>query len=169
MIASVISRESAPLIDAQHAYMQGDKESARKQFHSLKGSLGNIGAMKVWDIVKDIEQAIIDDTPAPAVEALIEDALHTYAEMLSEAHTWLAHQNLELNTEIKNLDGSGFAKALAELIALLEENNMQAFDIYEDLRGNIFEHLSDAEQALLEEKIQGFEFNLALDTLKKLA
>lgn len=174
MIANVISRGHEPLKEAETIYRQGDKKEARRLFHSLKGSMGNIGASKVWECAKKLEDSALSEIADEAFDRLIAEAYEAYEAMLEEGRDWLSTQPIYNKPSYdEEMNSEEYRDKLEELVNFLQENNLEALDLYEELKGLINEHLNKEQLSGLDSNMQNLNFsessNLISEVLKKIS
>lgn len=166
MIRSVMERGCQPVDDAMNALNNGNTDEARRIFHTLKGSMGNLGAMKVWDVAHRLELATNQRAFLPDLLPLMEELRHTMENMLTAAQQWLAgplsvpeeypHENIPADPH-----SADWQKDLEQLRALLAQNDLHAFDIYETLRPGLNRQLPVATYRQLDQAVQNLRFNEA--------
>ncbi len=158
MIKNVIDRGTAPLDDAVAALAQGKIDDARRIFHTLKGSMGNIGAMRVWHAAHQLEVAAGKDTAPKAQEDMLDELRATLAEMLPLAREWLHNQVTFMEENRGRLNADALRGEVEKFYAFLKDNDMQAFDSYDALRTDLNEHFSNGERAQLDQALQNLRF-----------
>ena len=138
---------------------QADREGAARLAHRLRGVAANLGADDVAARALQLEQALrgADDAQLALRLADLEAAMVQVAEIARE----LAPAAPESGPEAQALPDSVRAAALAELLELLQNNNMKAMSAYEALRPALAGMLAPAESAALEEAVGTLRFEQA--------
>lgn len=165
MIENVVNRGLAPLEQGRTAFSQGNYDEARRAFHTLKGSMGNIGAMFVWASAQKLESALADHNSRDDIIPLFEELESDLTIMLRTARHWLDLNSSHRTQAVSTITDEAFYMELDLLASLLSENNMQAFEVYDGLRQSIYQHMNKGEQESLENAIQTLKFGDALKLL----
>ncbi|WP_312550568.1 response regulator, partial [Massilia sp.] len=149
--------EAVNEISAQLA--QGDRQGATRVAHRLRGVAANLGADDVAARALQLEQALrgADDAQLALRLADLEAAMVQVAEIARE----LAPAAPEPGPETQALPDSVRAAALAELLELLQNNNMKAMSAYDALRPALAGMLAPAESAALQEAVGTLRFEQA--------
>ena len=149
------------------ALARGETEVAERRAHTVKGVAGNIGASDASAAAAEIERRI----KGHETEGL-EPALRTLATELDRVSSALAPV-LRAESEAKE-DSSGRAKAmdredlhadLRRLRTFLEDNDSEAVDYLEQIRGAVAAVYGADSVAPLENKVNSFDFDGALAVL----
>jgi len=130
---------------------------AQKIAHGLKGTAGNLGAVRLYRIGERIENRLrAGDTEIPAemltdLEEALDDA--------KKVHSWVLQQNKPKNTQPgKIADEKSLNQQLSELVLSLDKDIAGAQNLIETLQ-NKFSHSSDG--AFIDELChEFFEYNL---------
>ncbi|HVL01537.1 MAG TPA: PAS domain S-box protein, partial [Dongiaceae bacterium] len=163
MIEGVINAGSAPVEEGRRLMDAGQIADATRHFHTLKGSLGNLGASQAWDIAQQLEQAIKTEQ-RDQWEPLLTEATARLQAMAAAAQAWLlAHPELRVGTTPPaTLD----PERLRELRQRLEEQNIGACDLYARLRDALGTRLDPARLAQVDLAMQRLDFHAALQLLE---
>lgn len=102
IIESFVNNGGNPLVMLKEALTQNNSEDAQLHVHSLKGSAGNIGAMKLQAIAKRLEEAA-NNTNLSQVREGLEECTNTLNETLKVLEVHLAKE-VKLTVRKKRLD-----------------------------------------------------------------
>jgi len=134
----------------------GDLASVKRITHSLKGSAGMIGAMKVSGMATNIQSALNQEVGAQELKRLC-DELCDELDLLME--------NLKPEEDAAEVNWAGdtarIAKVLADLQCLLDSGDMAALDLARSEAGIISAALGEAGDRLLR-SIEVFDYEQAL-------
>lgn len=164
-VRRVVANGLAPLSDARRAWQEGRHREAATQLHTLRGSLGSLGAKRFAATALQIEQAI-DENQDARVEALFPQVEQDLQAMLSAAGQWLASQGDAAPRESTSADCDG--ARLARLHALLEQQNLEACPLYERLRTALLAELGREGFAVLDAAMEQLDFQTALIIIRPL-
>ncbi len=88
MIQGVVDAGTAPVSEGRALLAQQRLAEAARHFHTLKGSMGNLGAQRVWAVAEQLEQAIKAGRSGEW-DALLAEAEVCLQEMVAAARQWL--------------------------------------------------------------------------------
>ena len=169
MIDGVIAAGSAPAEEGRRLLAAGQTADAVRHFHTLKGSLGNLGASQACEIAQQLEQAIKTDQ-RDQWEPLLQEAGVRLQAMAAAARDWLqARPELRSAAEpaaplITSAGGPDPAR-LQELRQRLAENNIAACDLYARLRETLGSRLDESRLTQLDQAMQKLDFHTARQLL----
>lgn len=163
MIRSVLERSCQPVDEAMNALNDGNTDEARRIFHTLKGSMGNLGAMKLWSVAHQLEVATTESADPATLLPLMAELRHAMEEMQVLAQQWLANQKTDPENHPhekipEDIHSADWQKDLEQLRALLAQNDLHAFDIYETLRPGLNRQLPVATYRQLDQAVQNLRF-----------
>lgn len=169
MIDAVIAAGSEPVEEGRRLLAAGQTADAARHFHTLKGSLGNLGAAQACEIAQQLEQAIKADQ-RDQWEPLLKEATVRMDAMAAAARAWRqAHPDLQAMTDPatpRPTDSGGPDPArLQELRLRLAENNIVACELYARLRDALASRLDESRLARLDQAIQRLDFLTARQLL----
>ncbi|NPU90593.1 MAG: PAS domain S-box protein [Gammaproteobacteria bacterium] len=169
MIDAVIAAGSAPVEEGRRLLAAGQTADAARHFHTLKGSLGNLGAAQACEIAQQLEQAIKADQ-RDQWESLLGEATLRLDAMAAAARAWLqAHPDLQAGIDPaapRPTDTGGPDPArLQELRLRLAENNIVACELYARLRDALASQLDESCLARLDRAVQQLDFHTARQLL----
>ena len=185
-------RDAATTVEeARLALLAGDRETATRRMHSLKGNAGNLGALKLMraaaaleraikDQATDLETTITDQTaletiiqdPATDLEAGLADLERQLEELAAASAPWLAEGTRPVVSpagDATSLPTPPLApERLAVLRDALQRHDLAAQDQYEELAPALTAVWGEAATRTLGEAIADLKFGAALTTLENL-
>ncbi|CAN5878593.1 hypothetical protein BH11PSE12_BH11PSE12_24860 [soil metagenome] len=151
---------------ARSLWSQNEGVEAARILHTLRGTVGLLGARQFVDAALQLEMAI-HDRQISQIDALFEVAGNALVATTFAVDSWLKEQDVTAlalsEAKVVELDRS----ALATFKELLEKKNMRACDSYQALRPGLMTYLSAQEQALLGNAIEQLDFSAALEILNR--
>ncbi|HQP30399.1 MAG TPA: response regulator, partial [Deltaproteobacteria bacterium] len=158
--------------DIRDALEKGDHQGIRQRAHAIHGVAANLSAVTLQAAARELEAAAGDESPGgitPAVDRF-EQAWHEVMESAARLSPMRDSGPCETDAQtVAPPEPAVIAPLLRKLKSTLEENNMEAEDIMEELG----RHLSSRAQIpglnALERQIANFDFDQALCTLQDLA
>ncbi|MFZ6673505.1 response regulator [Undibacterium sp. Xuan67W] len=157
LIRDIASKIPSQIILLEQALQDGQLTDIATLVHTMRGSIGTLGAKKFVNISLEIESAVkVKDTDA--IAALLQDASIELRKIIDQSGEWLSAQNYaEVERSYVDITGGETLEKMKHLKALLSQNNLAACDLYFELREFISKKLSP----------QGFEeINTAMDNLQ---
>jgi PAS domain S-box-containing protein len=153
-------------IQVEQALAKGDRESAERLAHTLKGVAGNIGIIAVQEAAAKVEKAIRESAAsaqgylselktalAPQV-ALIRDALSTFGVTAGPAQAF---------------DRERAVSAIARLLSLIQANDGDAADVVQEVAAALAGKVDAARLDALRSAIDEFDFEGARTKLVQIA
>lgn len=146
-----------------------DRIGAERIVHTIKGIVGNIGAVTAQEAAEQLESLILKN----AGSAAIQQALHHFDAIMT---TLVNHIKLtpgvivtERPVETTVLDQNAFKLVLATLTGYLADDDSVAIDYFDGARDQFRVACNDADFTELDKVIHKFEFSQALQQLKAIA
>jgi two-component system sensor histidine kinase/response regulator len=143
---------------------RGDRESARRLVHTLKGSSGNLGASGVQHLAQALEEAIEAGSDPVAVEAQIATLENTLSALNAAILAALPAE--AATTAGGEVDWAAARKVLAELEPLLDNSDTQANQIVQT-HGALLRSALGPFGAELQQRVEHFLYQEAQETLKR--
>ncbi|MEQ1528044.1 MAG: PAS domain S-box protein [Methylococcales bacterium] len=138
---------------------QGDRNSARRTAHTLKGTAAMLGMDNIRQLASDIEQNIHSGT---ATADLLSN-LAILATALSDAGTEIKILLVNSPAPIpEKIDIAHFGERLSDLNKLLANDDIKAYFVWRDIAPLIKESIGEDLTAALAQKIEHFDFPGAL-------
>ncbi|WP_303866145.1 response regulator [Acetobacterium wieringae] len=151
--------------DANHIIRQNAAEnypSVLQTVHSIKGVAGNLGAIKIQELAADLEQAVRIGSGKEQLEKQINhfvNVLSGFVEALPK------EENTPESIEYADVNKSTVDAIMSQLIVLLENNDTDAYDLFEEHKDQLIRALGNAVYGL-EQQINEFDYLEALETLR---
>ncbi|MBF0214976.1 MAG: response regulator, partial [Magnetococcales bacterium] len=164
----VAGQQEAPELIRQ-ALAAGDRETAERLAHTLKGTAGNIGAGVIQAGAARLERAIRENRCA---DAAFQDELSETERLLDALIAALVVALPEepraqsAVKEVPAVNWERFAETVMQLGRYLAEDNSEATDLWEEHLESFRVALPDHWQQIAED-IQGFDFESALNRLRE--
>jgi PAS domain S-box-containing protein len=136
--------------------------------HKLKGSAGMIGAIEIVRLAGAIEKAFQQQRTVDVAEGLLARLASALTILREEAAPYLKQQ-IESDTNTSVAAGSPIADAAQqdELCALLERQDLAAFEKFKSLSPSLEEQLGTMRFERLRDAIDGLDFRHALQSLSE--
>lgn len=127
MLGKFISTNQQTCSVLRELVREGDFEQAHLTVHTLKGESGNIGAVKVHGLSKQVEQAILNkDVPGFDKEAIL-------LENSMEEITLAVQNHFRETGQDAETDARSIKELIKELTVCLKQKNPKAFDLLDEL------------------------------------
>ncbi|MBT4638835.1 MAG: transporter substrate-binding domain-containing protein, partial [Deltaproteobacteria bacterium] len=156
--------------DITTALESGNVELATRLAHTIKGVSGNIGAMELHVAARDLESGIIKD--GINVASIQIESVQTHLDQVLASITELESANMKSKVhevDLKSeLDLKKLEPLIQELSALLKEDDTEAAGVLEQLMEQLKGTNYHEELEKLDEMIGQYDFEEALDILKKM-
>ncbi|MYM95942.1 CHASE domain-containing protein [Duganella vulcania] len=160
LLTQFVRSGTSDLEDARLAYDHGDRDAAARMLHTLRGSVGTLGAQRFAAVCQALETAMADDSPE-RIGAMFRTAREELEAVIAAADLWLAQSGAQA-------EGPGHedcAVTVALLGVLLAEHNTAALSLYEQLRGVMPSLLGDERAQRLDSAMDLLDFDAALELL----
>lgn len=167
IVTRFISKGAQPIQEARQAIARKQPIQAAHTFHTLKGSVANLGGMRVWDLANELEHLLEFEPNNPSIAGFIDCAERELLQFLTAAERWLEEQK-QRHIEHSPLTVQNITDSLFELTQLLQESNLKAIDCFMILQSHIREELQDEYYQNLYNAVMSLNFNDALLILNQL-
>jgi len=144
----------------RQALANGRLAEAERAAHSLKGSAGSIGAMRVASAAAALERAIRDTAPADTIEAGITTLAAELAQIIPAIEATLAATSPAPAAPAPPADLQEVRRVGSELSRLLSEDDMQSATLWRT-HGNLLASLQPDAARQIGDAIENFEFESA--------
>jgi two-component system, sensor histidine kinase and response regulator len=146
----------------QTALATGDKDSAIRIAHTLKGLCGNIGASALQAQAAAVETAIRDAAPAPALENALASLAPALAIMADQLERRFAAHPAEV---LAASSADRLSLVRSQLLTLLADGDLEALDLLQREAGLL--HVAYPDQFdRIESAVRNYEFEQALRELE---
>ncbi len=145
----------------------GRQPEAERIAHSLKGSAGSIGAMRVAGAAASLEKAIRDKTPADSLETSIATLATELAQLVPAIEAALQSADPPPAAPARPADLQEVRRVGKELSRLLSEDDMQSATLWRS-HGELLASLQPDAARQIGDAIENFEFESAHQMLDRL-
>lgn len=146
------------------ALAEGDRVAAERLAHTVKGLLGNIGAIELQNMAEQMESAIRSGQENSAIEALLARFAPQITKLIADIE---AAVPAEIKTPIVAVvDTAELTEVVKKLVTLLAADDAVANDLFTENAG-LLESAFPGQYRAIASLIQSFEFEEALEVLKK--
>lgn len=139
-----------------------DYQGLINTIHSIKGVAGNLGAQKIQTLAAELDWIIRSGSDKNQIKKQLEDFVAAINQLV------LALESAEKapsSEAVGKIDREKAEQIMIELIALLEKNNTDADDVFEEHRELMLLSLGETGRKL-ERQIHEFDYSDALETLR---
>jgi PAS domain S-box-containing protein len=160
MIARLVGAGTLPVESAFTAWREGRTGEAAAAMHTLRGSIGSLGASRFADACMALEQALQSKDLA-ATEALFRPVRDELAATLAAAASWLT----TLPQAAQRAAMPVPEEQLALFGRLLNERNLAACTLFEQFSGDLPMTVGEARAARISAAMQALDFDAAIAAL----
>jgi HPt (histidine-containing phosphotransfer) domain-containing protein len=166
LLEQFASKQADADVKIGEALRNGDRETAERLAHTVKGIAGNIGIGRVQDVAATLEKAIRESDGA--AEGLISDFRAAMGPVMAGIRSALGEAGPAPAPEAV-FDGGRAAAALARLASLIEASDGDAADAVEEVAAAVAGRVDARILGALREAVASFDFDAALTKLKLIA
>ena len=164
----VVGQENAP-VRVQEALQQGDAALAERLAHTTRGVAGNIGATDVQGAAEELERAIRHQESPDRVEQALRTFSHSLAGAISQIRQALDAMGPAAEARpAQTGDPEALRTLFAKLARLIQENDGEAGDCLESIRGQMPAPPAGGALAELESSLAAYDFDKAMASLRRL-
>ena len=150
----------------RQALVAGDKLTAERLAHTLKGLCGNVGASELAAQAADLEAALHNEGPTAAIEASLQAVEKPLAALVSAIDHHLPTRRKALPSK-PVLESDGAPEVRQRLLALLAADDADAVSLFSEHAG-LIEAAAPERFAALRTAIGNFDFRAAMLALAPL-
>ncbi|MEJ7807586.1 MAG: response regulator, partial [Telluria sp.] len=163
LVAKMLAAGTTPLDDMQVAWHSGRKDHAARTMHTLRGSIGSLGAHRFADCGLRLERALRDSDDMARFDSLLVPVRAELVATLDAASQWLA----SLPAQAPRLRERTMVtqEQLAKLRRLLAEHNLTACDLFEEIGADLDQVLGEATLERLQMAMRELDFETAQQLL----
>ena len=163
VLAKFAERHGADAANLQTALAAGDRATAERTAHSLKGLAAMLGMQGVRQLAADLEHKV----RGGGDDGELAETITALSEMLAEVCTEIRAMGLDVKEAPRvDVDPAQVRHLLATLEAQLEQDDMNACRIWRELRPLLAGSPGDERLAALGRQIESFDFPQALISLR---
>jgi HPt (histidine-containing phosphotransfer) domain-containing protein len=162
--------------DFAHAFrlarQGGDPSAPNRLAHTLRGNAGNIGAKDVQATAAALEQACADDASPQVIDRLLSRTLAALNPVIDGLAALQRGRVRPGDPERSNPDGADMATVralLAQIEALLEDSNLEAGEVVEELAASVAGTALEETVWDISRATARFDIDMALGALRKMA
>ncbi|WLQ16727.1 Hpt domain-containing protein [Hahella aquimaris] len=164
LVCQVLGRGKQPMANIRSAITEGRLSEALRLAHTLRGSMGTLGADKVAECAGELEESIRADSNTDKSRLL--NALERQMDaMLRELVAW--SQQYPPSTGCANTEELDL-EMLQHWRELLEGRNMQALDYFDRIRSPLEVMCGGGRFESIREKVANLQFDEVLEELDEL-
>ncbi|MFZ6778764.1 response regulator [Undibacterium sp. Ji83W] len=169
VIQNMINHARKDFDQAVSHWQQGDAQQAARTLHTMRGSIGTLGARDFAGAALALEHAIVQQDQQ-RVPKLLADADHQLSLTISSVQAWLHEQMAHNATPAPTATTASQIKPaeLQELKTLLQAQNMRATVRYEELQANLKQHWPAGQQQAMQDAMLNLDFATALNLLDEI-
>lgn len=163
LIKKSVEKGVSPINDAHRAWLDGRHRDAARLFHTLRGTLGSLGAKRFSAAALQIELAIInnDGEHVDALFPVVEQELNT---LLVAAKQWLAELSFAghgASETHKQAVAEWDSSRINQFYLLLQQQDLSACQLYNVLRPSLLSHLGHDKVVALDVAMGQLDFQAA--------
>ena len=156
-------QETRRLPEELHSLLEShDDQSAARLIHTLKGHAGTFGSRRLAQSSKQLEQAIRDGL-MDAQNQFIPELLAQLAQLQQQISSWLAQQEQAVPHPAQVDD---FQEKIKMLGFLLQENNLSALDLLDEIKGSLQQEWGQELAGRLVAAMESLDFSRARQLLE---
>jgi HPt (histidine-containing phosphotransfer) domain-containing protein len=163
-LARLLRDSASAVADTRRALLAGDRETASRRMHSLKGNAGNLGALDLMQTAAALETAIKEQ--APDLESGLADLERQLHALATASDPWLATAERPGEARAAAPPAGPAAPLdparLADLRLALQRQDLAAMDLFEELAPSLRAARGEAATQALGEAIADLRFDAAL-------
>lgn len=167
LLRDFINENKDFVLKVSSSLKQGDYKTARRHAHTLRGVAGTLGAVNLQKMSQQLENDIVSQKIE--VQDIL-DKIEKYLEaIIMDVITVLQgnHDENHLDVESSTDDSKWEMARIQELIKLLTENDMQALEVFDEIKNNIIKKDNRLAE-VLKQKLGSLSFPEALEILRRI-
>ncbi|MBF0337524.1 MAG: response regulator [Nitrospirae bacterium] len=146
------------------ALSEGRRNDAERIAHTVKGTAGNIGAMRVQERASKLEAAIKHNEPAEEIQRLCKDFAQELRGFILSVSQAMPQEREQTANEA--VDINALFPVISKLEKLLSEDDSEAADVFSE-SVELLRSAFKGDAAKIESAIQNFDFEQALSVLAR--
>jgi CheY-like chemotaxis protein len=167
ILKSFVNTQENAIGQIQTALDLGDSQTALRTAHTLKGLLGNIGALALQEFAGKIETAIKDNAPRETIENEFLQLAPQLTQLIEALKKQLNLEPLQQVNE-KKVDLEQLQTVAQKLAAYFAEGDAESIDYFSQ-HANLLNSAFPKAFKMLQVKIDNYDFPDALELLKDAA
>lgn len=166
LLRQYADRQRHIVAQMQKALDSNDLSAIAHAAHALKGVSGNIGAPGIVSATRALEQALEGNRPSAELRLLLDQLEEALRVLISAIEDYL--KTAKPDAAAGQPAPEAYAAKLDRLKVLLLDNDSEALDYFDQIRADLAALLSPADFNQLEQYMQNFEMDKALEIIKTL-
>jgi chemotaxis protein histidine kinase CheA len=162
LVKRIVENGNVPVEQAQRTWMDGSVEAAARQLHTLRGMMGTMGAKRFAVAAHALERAL-PDTETTILQSMFDALQQEMQAVVAAASHWVANQTVPPAASEQPVG----AEQLDQLYHLLEQRDIDACELYQQLKPALAAMLGGEGAASLDKSIDELDFDGALLWLKE--
>jgi HPt (histidine-containing phosphotransfer) domain-containing protein len=160
IVQRLVSAGQAPVEETRAAITRGQFHQAIHMLHTLNGSIANLGGRRVCEVAGDLESLLEQEINDPVVNERLNRLEGEFARLLASAEVWLLSQRRRFDLDLQR--PAAWELRLRELTTCLRENNLKAFDLFDELKQHLQRQMPPEEFLGFGSALQSLDFDSAL-------
>lgn len=153
----------------QQEFTGGNRETARRLVHTLKGVAGNLGAIKLQNQAAILEESCIQLASFPAIEKKLNAVVSELSIVLGGLEQLFTPKPIEQTLPVSNkLDLNELQHSIDQLTALLAEDDIGALKIATKLSTLVANTTMAIHVSAIISQVEAYDFEAALESLESL-
>ncbi|MFZ6875740.1 response regulator [Undibacterium sp. Di27W] len=146
-------------------WQQDQAQQAARCLHTLRGSIGTLGARNFAQAAQALETAIVQQDHE-RIPALLEAARRQLGMTISSVQSWLQAQNASLSASDEHAASQVDTVKLQEFKTLLQSQNMKASALYQEIQPSLQQQWPAPRQQAMQQAMLSLDFVKALEVLE---
>jgi|GEM_PF-3544758 HPt (histidine-containing phosphotransfer) domain-containing protein len=164
IVERLVAAGPAPIVEARAAIERDQHHQAAHMLHTLVGSIANLGGRRVCEVASELEQMLDQEVHAAAIPEMLNCLEREFGHFLKSATNWLQTRKRALNVNLQR--PAAWELRLQELRDCLAENNLKAFDLFDELQQQLQRQMPEAEFLDFRTAMQTLDFGSALHCIQ---
>lgn len=160
IVERLVSTGVAPITETRAAFARDQHHQAAHMLHTLRGSVANLGGQRVCELAGELEDLLDRGANITAIHELLNCLEREFVLLLKNAELWLNTQRRSLDPNLQR--PRGWELRLQQLRECLQENNLKALDLFEELQFQLQHQMGPEEFSGFREALQTLDFPNAL-------
>lgn len=166
-VNSVIERANLQIAQVKSAFEEGRADDAARLLHTLRGSVGSLGAKTFAELTLSAENAIRGAQQQES-SALINAVEEELQKTVSAARSWLQEKQFQKPIEAMSLiSDEQERKDIQHFRTCLQQNDLAALDLFLAMKTNLSRKMPAEVLSALEKSINDLDFQLADNIMSK--
>lgn len=160
IVQDLVVAGDAPIREARAAIRRQQNHQAAHIFHTLNGSVANLGGRRVCELAEELELLLDQDGAPQLIDQVIACLERELQHFLKCASQWLELQQVQF--EQLGRRSRACDERMLELCECLAGNDLRAFDLFDELHSHLQARMAEQDFAEFRVALQSLNFSLAL-------